>query len=135
MFRAIGRVVVGVSDQDEALAFYRDVLGFEVLHDSDDEGLRYLHIGLPGQPDTGLWLMPGAAEHDRPLLVLYADDLAEIVAGVRAARGGDVGADRHLAALPRLLRQRARRDGDAMSRVWSEAIRRLSLAIERLVRR
>ena len=109
MFRAIGRVVVGVSDQDEALAFYRDVLGFEVLHDSDDEGLRYLHIGLPGQPDTGLWLMPGAAEHDRPLLVLYADDLAEIVDGVRAARGEDVGADRHLAALPRLLRQRARR--------------------------
>ena len=113
MFRAIGRVVVGVSDQDEALAFYRDVLGFEVLHDSDDEGLRYLHIGLPGQPDMGLWLMPGAAEHDRPLLVLYADDLAEIVGGVRAPRGEDVGADRHLAALPGLLRQRARRDGDA----------------------
>jgi catechol 2,3-dioxygenase-like lactoylglutathione lyase family enzyme len=79
MFRAIGRVVVGVSDQDEALAFYRDVLGFEVLHDSDDEGLRYLHMGLPGQPDTGLWLMPGAAEHDRPLLVLYADDLTALV--------------------------------------------------------
>jgi len=79
MFRAIGRVVVGVSDQDEALAFYRDVLGFEVLHDSDDEGLRYLHIGLPGQRDMGLWLMPGAAEHERPLVVLYADDLGEIV--------------------------------------------------------
>jgi len=31
MFRAIGRMVVGVSDQDEALAFYRDVLGFEVM--------------------------------------------------------------------------------------------------------
>jgi catechol 2,3-dioxygenase-like lactoylglutathione lyase family enzyme len=81
MFRAIGRVVVGVSDQDEALAFYRDVLGFEVLHDSDEEGFRYLHVGVAGQPHTGLWLMPGAAEHDRPLLVLYADDLP----GVRAA--------------------------------------------------
>jgi catechol 2,3-dioxygenase-like lactoylglutathione lyase family enzyme len=83
MFRGIGRVVVGVSDQDEALAFYRDVLGFEVLHDSDDEGFRYLHVGLPGQPDTGVWLMPGAAEHDRPLLVLYADDLAGVEAALK----------------------------------------------------
>jgi len=30
MFRALGRVVVGVSDQEEALAFYRDVLGFDL---------------------------------------------------------------------------------------------------------
>ena len=72
-------MAVGLSDHDEALAYYRDGLGFEVLHDSDDEGLRYLHVGLPGQSDTGLWLMPGAAEHDRPLLVLYADDLSGIV--------------------------------------------------------
>ena len=72
-------MVVGVSDQDEALAFYRDVLGFVVLHDSDEEGFRYLHMGLPAQPHTGIWLMPGAAEHDRPLLVLFTDDLSEIV--------------------------------------------------------
>ena len=83
MFRAIGRMVVGVSDQDEALAFYRDVLGFVVLHDSDEEGFRYLHMGLPGQPDTGIWLMPGAAEHDRPLLVLFTDDLAAIVESLK----------------------------------------------------
>jgi len=79
MFRGIGRMVVGVSDQDEALAFYRDVLGFVVLHDSDEEGFRYLHMGLPSQPGTGIWLMPGAAEHDRPLLVLFTDDLSGIV--------------------------------------------------------
>jgi predicted enzyme related to lactoylglutathione lyase len=75
-------MVVGVSDQDEALAFYRDVLGFVVLHDSDEEGFRYLHMGLPGQPHTGIWLMPGAAEHDRPLLVLFADDLTDVVASL-----------------------------------------------------
>ena len=78
MFRAIGRMVVGVSDQDEALAFYRDVLGFAVLHDEDAEGFRYLHMGIPAQPETGIWLMPGAAEHDRPLLVLYTDDLGRV---------------------------------------------------------
>jgi catechol 2,3-dioxygenase-like lactoylglutathione lyase family enzyme len=75
-------MVVGVSDQEEALAFYRDVLGFVVLHDSDEEGFRYLHMGLPGQPGTGIWQMPGAAEHDRPLLVLFADDLADVVAAL-----------------------------------------------------
>ena len=83
MLRAIGRMVFGVSDQDEALAFYRDVLGFEVLHDSDEEGFRYLHLGVPGQKDAGIWLMPGAAEHDRPLLVLYVDELADMVDALR----------------------------------------------------
>src|SRR3954447_26571314 len=78
MFRAIGRMVVGVSDQDEALAFYRDVLGFVVLHDEDAEGFRYLHMGIPGQPETGIWLMPGTAEDDRPLLVLYTDDVRRV---------------------------------------------------------
>lgn len=82
MFRGIGRMVVGVSDQDEALAFYRDVLGFVVLHDSDEEGFRYLHMGVPGQPGTGVWLMPGAAEHDRPLLVLFTEDLAGVVSAL-----------------------------------------------------
>lgn len=76
-------MVVGVSDQEEALAFYRDVLGFVVLHDSDEEGLRYLHMGVPGQPDTGIWLMPGAAEHDRPLLVLFTDDLPSVGTALR----------------------------------------------------
>ena len=84
MFSAIGRMVVGVSDQDEALAFYRDVLGFEVLHDEDTEGFRYLHVGLPGQPGTGLWLMPGTCEADRPLLVLHTDDLDRVDAALRA---------------------------------------------------
>jgi predicted enzyme related to lactoylglutathione lyase len=79
MFRAIGRMVVGVSDQDDALAFYRDVLGFVVLHDEDAEGLRYLHMGVPGQPETGIWLMPGFAEDDRPLLVLFTDDLTAVL--------------------------------------------------------
>jgi catechol 2,3-dioxygenase-like lactoylglutathione lyase family enzyme len=79
-------MVVGVSDQDEALAFYRDVLGFTVLHDEDAEGLRYLHMGIPGQPETGVWLMPGNAEHDRPLLVLYTDDLKHVRKELRRHR-------------------------------------------------
>jgi predicted enzyme related to lactoylglutathione lyase len=79
MFRALGRVVVVVSDQEEALRFYRDVLGFQTLHDEDAGGFRYLHVGLPGQDHVGLWLMPGSAPPaQQPLLVLYTDDLDEV---------------------------------------------------------
>jgi catechol 2,3-dioxygenase-like lactoylglutathione lyase family enzyme len=85
LFRDLGRVVLLVDDQEEALAFYRDVLGFETLHDEDVAGFRHLHIGLPGQSTAGIWLMPPAGDEERrlvgrqsgnqPLLVLYTDDL------------------------------------------------------------
>jgi predicted enzyme related to lactoylglutathione lyase len=82
-FRDIGRVVVLVHDQDEALQFYRDVLGFETLHDSAAGGCRYLHMGPAG--GAGVWLMTPSGEQERglvgrqaggqPLLVLYTDDI------------------------------------------------------------
>lgn len=88
LFSALGRVVVLVDDPDKALAFYRDVLGFRVLHDQTADGYRYLHMGVPGQEATGLWLMPatGDAERDligrqcggQPLLVLYTSDLTRV---------------------------------------------------------
>jgi catechol 2,3-dioxygenase-like lactoylglutathione lyase family enzyme len=85
---AVGRVVAPVDDQEAALAFYRDVLGFEVLHDSDAGGFRYLHVGLAGQEGVGLWLFPrpdGESVVERPLLVVYADALDVVVARLRAA--------------------------------------------------
>ena len=81
MLTGIGRTTVLVEDQDAALAWYRDVLGFEVLHDQEHGSLRYLHIGVPQQEGVGLWLLPGDASivgrqtGGEPLLVLYADDL------------------------------------------------------------
>lgn len=88
MFRDLGRVVLLVENQQKALAFYRDVLGFETLHDEDVAGLRYLHIGLPGQPTVGLWLMPPMTDEERglvgrqagnqPFLVLYTDNLDDV---------------------------------------------------------
>ncbi|MCW2941686.1 MAG: Glyoxalase-like domain protein, partial [Actinomycetia bacterium] len=47
MLSGVGRVVVPVEDQEGALAFYRDILGFVVLHDSETGGYRYLHVGVP----------------------------------------------------------------------------------------
>jgi catechol 2,3-dioxygenase-like lactoylglutathione lyase family enzyme len=91
--RAIGRLVVLADDQDRALRFYRDVLGFEVLHDETVDDLRLLHVGIEGQADVGLWLLrpQTPAEHalvgrqagEEPLLVLYTDDLEAVLALLR----------------------------------------------------
>ncbi|QBI56403.1 VOC family protein [Streptomonospora litoralis] len=88
VFTGIGRMVVLVDDLDSALSFYRDVLGFGVLFDQTAGGYRYLHIGVPGQPTSGLWLMPAGSADERalvgrqsggqPLLVLYTDDLDRV---------------------------------------------------------
>lgn len=49
-------------DADAALAFYRDLLGFELRQDVGYEGMRWLTVGPPGQPDTGIVLHPPAAD-------------------------------------------------------------------------
>ncbi|RIQ18417.1 VOC family protein [Jiangella rhizosphaerae] len=49
-------------DPDAALAFYRDVLGFEVRDDVGYEGMRWITVGPVGQPGTSLVLEPPAAD-------------------------------------------------------------------------
>lgn len=49
-------------DADAALAFYRDLLGFEVRLDVGYEGLRWITVGPPGQPDTAIVLTPPAVD-------------------------------------------------------------------------
>lgn len=48
-------------DPDASLAFYRDVLGFEVRLDVGYGGLRWITVGPPGQPDTAIVLYPPEA--------------------------------------------------------------------------
>jgi uncharacterized glyoxalase superfamily protein PhnB len=45
-------------DPDAALAFYRDTLGFEVRLDVGYNGMRWITVGPPGQPDTSIVLHP-----------------------------------------------------------------------------
>jgi uncharacterized glyoxalase superfamily protein PhnB len=49
-------------DPDASLAFYRDVLGFEVRDDVGYEGMRWITVGPPGQPGTSIVLEPPAAD-------------------------------------------------------------------------
>ncbi|CAM3738308.1 VOC family protein [Kibdelosporangium persicum] len=50
------------NDPDAALAFYRDVLGFEVRGDVGYDGMRWITVGPPGQPGTSIVLQPPAAD-------------------------------------------------------------------------
>jgi uncharacterized glyoxalase superfamily protein PhnB len=50
------------NDPDAALAFYRDILGFEVRNDVGYEGMRWITVGPVGQPGVNLVLTPPAAD-------------------------------------------------------------------------
>jgi len=49
-------------DPDAALAFYRDVLGFEVRNDVGYQGMRWITVGPPDQPGTAIVLHPPAVD-------------------------------------------------------------------------
>jgi uncharacterized glyoxalase superfamily protein PhnB len=48
-------------DPEASLAFYRDLLGFEVRNDVGYAGMRWITIGPPDQPGTSIVLFPPAA--------------------------------------------------------------------------
>lgn len=93
-------------DPDASVAFYRDVLGFEVRLDVGYQDLRWITVGPPGQPDTAIVLHPpgvgdGVSDDERATLLeliakgsyfgvnLATDDLDADFARLTAA-GADV---------------------------------------------
>jgi len=89
VIRGVKFVSIPVSDQDRALAFYTDVLGFRLLTDQPfNEKQRWLELGVPGG-DTrivlfqfGDKLQPGGQLN----IALWADDV-EATARRLQARG------------------------------------------------
>lgn len=51
-------------DPEASLAFYRDVLGFEVRLDVGYEDMRWITVGPPDQPSTAIVLHPPGVGHD-----------------------------------------------------------------------
>ena len=49
------------NDPNASLAFYRDILGFEVRNDVGYNGMRWITVGPPDQPGTSIVLFPPAA--------------------------------------------------------------------------
>lgn len=69
MIKQLTNTQVWVHDQDEALAFYTEKLGFELREDVTVPELgnfRWLAVGVPGQPDVAITLMavPGPPVFD-----------------------------------------------------------------------
>lgn len=94
------------TDAEASLAFYRDVLGFEVRLDVGYDDMRWITVGPVGQPSTAIVLHPPAVGHDvseedRALLLeliakgsyfgvnLATDDLDGTFARIEAA-GADI---------------------------------------------
>ncbi|GII04858.1 VOC family protein [Planobispora takensis] len=50
------------TDPEAALAFYRDILGFEIRKDVGYEDMRWITVGPVGQPGTSIVLHPPAAD-------------------------------------------------------------------------
>lgn len=57
----LSQCFIAVDDHDKALAFYRDVLGLEVRNDVRFEGMRWVTVGAPTQPDVNIVLEPPLA--------------------------------------------------------------------------
>ena len=53
---------IAVDDHEKALQFYRDALGMEVRNDVKYEGMRWLTIGSPEQPELSIVLEPPGAD-------------------------------------------------------------------------
>ena len=95
-----------LDDPEASLAFYRDVLGFEVRNDVGYGGKRWITVGPAGQPDTSIVLYPpfaspGVTEDERrtiaemmakgtfAILVLSTPDLDDTFARLEAS-GADI---------------------------------------------
>ncbi|ADU49737.1 VOC family protein [Intrasporangium calvum] len=59
---SLSQCFIAVDDHDTALPFYRDVLGLEVRNDVSFEGLRWVTVGSPEQPDVSIVLEPPLAD-------------------------------------------------------------------------
>jgi predicted enzyme related to lactoylglutathione lyase len=87
MITSLATTQVWVHDQDEALAFYTDKLGFELREDvtvPEMGNFRWLTVGIPGQQDVAITLMaiPGPPVFDEQT----RDELLSLMA--KGAIGG-----------------------------------------------
>ncbi|MEU4655922.1 VOC family protein [Streptomyces sp. NPDC023723] len=62
----LAQCFIAVDDHDKALAFYRDVLGCQVRNDVAFEGMRWVTVAPPGQPDVEIVLEPPLADPMAP---------------------------------------------------------------------
>lgn len=87
MIRGVKFVSIPVSDQDRALAFYTDVLGFKLLTDQPfSQEQRWLELGIPGAETRivlfkfGDRLKPGGMQN----VAFWSDDVEGTARALKA---------------------------------------------------
>jgi catechol 2,3-dioxygenase-like lactoylglutathione lyase family enzyme len=102
----LSHMFLAVDDHDEAIGFYRDLLGFEVRGDVGGGKMRWVTVGSPAQPEVDIVLTPagvtpGMSPEDRKAVedmmakgvygavVLSTDDITATFDRLSAA-GADV---------------------------------------------
>jgi predicted enzyme related to lactoylglutathione lyase len=97
---------ITVDDQDKALVFYRDVLGLRVVNDVSFEGMRWLTVSPPSQPEVEIGIVtangnPDATPADREAVtslrtkgllsgIIFATDDCDATFEAIRASGADV---------------------------------------------
>ncbi|MGM0897020.1 MAG: VOC family protein [Bacillota bacterium] len=69
MIAKIGQVMVYVRDQDAAVEFWTEKLGFTVMHDEENDGMRWIEIAPRKDAETSIVL------HDKDLIEKMDTDL------------------------------------------------------------
>ncbi|MDQ4501383.1 VOC family protein [Sinomonas sp. ASV322] len=102
-FVSCGHVVVLVDDAEASFAFYRDVLGLDVVASDRPHPPQRPDEPPAPTPGLGVWLMAPSSPHEaalvgrqaghRPLLVMLTEDLIRLRRHL-VARGVDVWAER-----------------------------------------
>ena len=91
--KELGRVIIPVSDQDRALEFYTDKLGFEVRADMPfGEGDRWLEVAPPGG-GAAVAIMPprpGETPNNKQACVVFTTDDVDAGHAALEERGVDV---------------------------------------------
>jgi catechol 2,3-dioxygenase-like lactoylglutathione lyase family enzyme len=83
MITKLSHVNVFVLDQDRALAFYTEKLGFEVRTDATMDGMRWLTVGPKDQPDLSVLLA-------KPAPPMFSEEDAAALRGL-VAKGAMAG--------------------------------------------
>ena len=104
---AVANCFLVVDDHDQALTFYRDVLGFTVTKDVTMGEFRWLSVATPTQPDLEITIQsvgiyPGCSDEDRQAmdtllakglmnpLIFRCDDVDALFEHVRASGQAEV---------------------------------------------
>ncbi|GAA2477996.1 VOC family protein [Streptomyces gobitricini] len=84
----VGHIGLNVTDLERSLAFYGDVLGFDVLGEGKEDGERYAFLGREGRLVLTLWQQADGAYAPARAGLHHLAFEADTIDQVRAAEAG-----------------------------------------------